>query len=286
MADNRYLYQVVMDVPGLTGTWQQRNKDLYYKLGAPFGPYKGNLKQNNWLLSQILGNNYFKNYQPWNTQATTATTTATTDPLAAVADPVLDKVETRKPFSEVMPQETWNSVFDEWTRNFVNEYVLPEWQEETYNPALEEMIRGLYNTNQQMGVSGQWRSGVAQSNLQRTAEEGLKQEESLRKQYQSDIANLRDKVLETWANPLYAKQMEMYSNAPWGDYKLNSDNLSQEAQGMISDLSTQYGISDQASLGELITGLENIFNGEVPTTPTVRDWTAPVGNIGLIKQYT
>lgn len=281
-----YLYQEIMNVPGLTGTWQQRNKDLYYKLGAPFGKYKGNLQQNSWLLGQIQSNNYFKDYQPWNTQATTATTTATTDPLAAVADPVLDKVETRKPFSEVMPQETWNSVFDEWTRNFVNEYVLPEWQQETYNPALENMIRGLYNTNQQMGVSGQWRSGVAQSNLERTAEENLKEEERLRKQYQSDIAALRDKVLEAWANPLYAKQMEMYNNAPWGDYKLDSDNLSEEAKGMISDLSEQYGISDQASLGELITGLENIFNGEVPTTPTVRDWTAPVGNIGLIQQYT
>jgi hypothetical protein len=162
-----YLYQEIMNVPGLTGTWQQRNRDLYYKLGAPFGPYKGNLQQNSWLLTQIQKNNYFRDYQPWNTGATTTATTTTTDPLAAIADPVLDKVETRKPFTEVMPQETWNAVFDEWTRNFVNEYVLPEWQEETYNPALENMIRGLYNTNQQMGVSGQWRSGVAQSNLER-----------------------------------------------------------------------------------------------------------------------
>ena len=276
-----YLYEEIMNVPGLTGTWQQRNKDLYYKLGAPFGPYKGNLQQNSWLLTQIQKNNYFKDYQPWNTQAATATTT---DPLAAIADPVLENVQTRKPFSEVMPQETWNAVFDEWTRNFVNEYVLPEWQEEIYNPALEEMIRGLYNINQQMGVSGQWRSGVAQSNLERTAEENLKEEERLRKQYQSDIAALRDKILETWANPLYAKQMEMYNNAPWGDYKLDSDSLTEEAKGMINDLSEQYGITDQASLGDLIGNLGNIVDGETPPIPT-HDWSAPIGNIGLIQQY-
>lgn len=59
MAQEQF-YQAIMKVPGLTGNrYQDRGRDLYYKLGAPFGAYKGNLKQNSWLLNQIRNNNYY-----------------------------------------------------------------------------------------------------------------------------------------------------------------------------------------------------------------------------------
>jgi hypothetical protein len=52
------LYQLIMEVPGLTGTWQQRNAQLYKALGSPMGAYKGNLQQNLYLLDQIKKKNY------------------------------------------------------------------------------------------------------------------------------------------------------------------------------------------------------------------------------------
>lgn len=52
------LYQEIMNVPGLTGTWQQRNAQLYKALGSPMGAYKGNLQQNLYLLDQIKKKNY------------------------------------------------------------------------------------------------------------------------------------------------------------------------------------------------------------------------------------
>jgi hypothetical protein len=52
------LYQEIMAVPGLTGTWQQRNAQYYKALGSPMGAYKGNLQQNLYLLDQIKKKNY------------------------------------------------------------------------------------------------------------------------------------------------------------------------------------------------------------------------------------
>ena len=58
------LYQAVMKVPTLTGTWQQRNAQLYAKLGgsSKYGAYQGNLAQNSWLINQINSNDYFNSW--------------------------------------------------------------------------------------------------------------------------------------------------------------------------------------------------------------------------------
>jgi len=70
------LYQAVMKVPTLTGTWQERNAQLYSKLGGStkYGTYQGNLQQNLYLLDQINKNNYFSS---WSTPTTTAPKTTT-----------------------------------------------------------------------------------------------------------------------------------------------------------------------------------------------------------------
>jgi hypothetical protein len=53
-----YLYQQIMNVPGLTGTWQQRNAQYYKALGSPMGKYTGSLQQNLYLLDQIKKQNF------------------------------------------------------------------------------------------------------------------------------------------------------------------------------------------------------------------------------------
>jgi hypothetical protein len=47
-----------MNVPGLTGTWQQRNAQYYKALGSPMGKYTGSLQQNLYLLDQIKKQNF------------------------------------------------------------------------------------------------------------------------------------------------------------------------------------------------------------------------------------
>lgn len=287
MAQEQF-YQAIMKIPGLTGNrYQDRGRDLYYKLGAPFGAYKGNLKQNSWLLNQIRNNNYYTTYQPWNNASTqTAQPTQPVDPRQAIADATLGKVQTSQPFSEVMPQETWNQVFDEWTRNFANEYILPEWQETTYKPAVEDLTRSLGNLNQRIGLTGAWRSGTAQDSLSRAAGEALKQEEQLRKDYQSNIANLRDQIQTNWANPLYTSQMERYTNAPWRNLNLGemSNEAGINANTMIGNLASQYGITDTNKLNTLIGDLGNWDPSKRPDITTY-DWTVPKANLSLIEQY-
>jgi len=47
------LYQEIMNVPGLTGSSYQRQKQLYERLGSPQGPYRGTYSQNIWLLNKV-----------------------------------------------------------------------------------------------------------------------------------------------------------------------------------------------------------------------------------------
>jgi hypothetical protein len=257
---------------------------LYYKLGAPYGAYEGNLKQNSWLLNQIRSNNYYSTTQPWNKSA--EQTQPAADPRQAIADATLSKVEPSPSFSDVMPQDTWNSVFDEWTRNFANEYVLPEWQETTYKPAVEDLTRALGNMNQQIGLTGSWRSGTAQNSLRRAADESVKQEEQLRKAYQSDIANLRDTVMTNWANPLYSSQMERYTNAPWRNLNLGemSNEAGINANTMVNNLASQYGVTDTSKLNALIGSLGDWDPSNKPDVTTY-DWTVPKADLSLIEQY-
>lgn len=53
-----YLYQAIMNVPGLSGTAYQRQQQLYQKLGSPKGAYTGSYNQNIWLLGQVNAGNY------------------------------------------------------------------------------------------------------------------------------------------------------------------------------------------------------------------------------------
>ena len=53
-----YLYQAIMNVPGLSGTAYQRQQQLYQRLGSPQGAYAGTYNQNIWLLGQVNKGNY------------------------------------------------------------------------------------------------------------------------------------------------------------------------------------------------------------------------------------
>lgn len=269
-------YQAIQKVPGLSGTrFQDKGRDLYYKLGAPYGPYQGNLQQNSWLLGEIQKNNYFSANQPWNTN----TQPATQNTMEEIANAGLQNAAPIKNFQDILPQDQFYGIFDEWTRNFVNEYVLPEWQEKTYNKGLEDMARALGNLNKQIGVGGAWRSGTARGSLYRAADESLEQEEQLRQDYQSGVAALRDQIRNNWATPIYSNEMEDYMNSPTSGVDLTG--LGNE---MVDSLSGQQGVSGVPTIGELIGDLsaENITNRPKPTT---YDWSAPVGDLSLIRQY-
>src|SRR3990167_1897416 len=53
-----YLYQAINNVPGLSGSSYDRQKQLYERLGSPMGGYRGTYDQNIWLLNQVNRGNY------------------------------------------------------------------------------------------------------------------------------------------------------------------------------------------------------------------------------------
>lgn len=96
-----------MNVPGLTGTWQQRNSQLYAKLGSPMGKYTGSLQQNLYLLDQIKKNNYFQGGLPG--QAAPQTQQAPASSAGAQAGVSATEGTVQTPWGEVMP---WEQYFD------------------------------------------------------------------------------------------------------------------------------------------------------------------------------
>jgi hypothetical protein len=97
-----YLYQQIMNVPGLTGTWQQRNAQYYKALGSPLGKYTGSLQQNLYLLDQIKKKNF--------PQVKASTPTAPAAPAVNPGAQAGQEMVPQTPWGEVMP---WEQFFDE-----------------------------------------------------------------------------------------------------------------------------------------------------------------------------
>lgn len=272
------LWQEIMNVPGLSGSWENRNKKLYYKLGAPYGTYKGNLTQNMWLLNQIRNNNFFRAGLP-GTQPVTQASQA--DPRQAIADAALSNVVVAKPFEEVMPQEVWGRPFDEWTRNFASTYMEPEWRRNVYDPAIENTMNQLDALNRRAALRGS-RSVDTQLGLQQAGQEAQRYEESLRTDYQDRLAQLRENVKSQWSDPLYKSVMTRYQEAPWRN--INLGEVTKDANinlgGVIEGVP---GAPDLESL------LADLANTNISTTPTSNvptyDWSVKGESPNLFSQY-
>lgn len=254
------LYQDIMKVPGLTGTWQQRNKQLYEKLGSPLGAYKGNYDQNIMLLNKIKSNDYYKSGLPGTTN-----TGSSGGPHEQIAN---DSTKGLNPddriyHEDIMPQEAWYSDFDEWTRNYVNTYMRPEWEKETYNPAMKKMTQDIGQANQQAGTSGAWRTTMGRQSLADMAKQMTQQEEKMRQGFQDKSVEMRDAIRTNLADPLYIANMKRWGDAPWRGMDTEGLNL----EGLGSDLNLGGN-----NLNDLITDIGNWEPNPDVDVPQY-DWT-------------
>jgi hypothetical protein len=149
-----YLYQEIQKVPGLTGSWQDKNRQLYEKLGSPKGSYRGNYDQNIWLLNQIRDNNYYKSGLPGTQTPKPATSTSNT--LAeSYAQPGVDagKAADQPSFQEAMPfYEAWQGFVPQASQAAASQ-VNPE--------AQRQLKSSMYDYNMGMAGSGGQRFGRA-----------------------------------------------------------------------------------------------------------------------------
>lgn len=114
-------------------------------------------------------------------------------------------------FSEdVMGYDTFASPWNAFMDQFINQSVRPEFLQYQYNPAAFDVLTNLQNTNQQMGLSGGWRSGGLQRDFRN---EAGRQQLGLNAMMrgQSDVENtMRDQVARGVIDPLYNSQMQQF----------------------------------------------------------------------------
>jgi hypothetical protein len=154
-----YLYQEIQNVPGLSGSWQEKNAELYKNLGAPMGTYKGNLEQNLWLLNQIKKNNYFKDSQPWNQPKETQTQpqqTISEQYSAAPSEQLTGAAEVPQFENVISPDEAWSRIAS-GAMQTGREVLAPE-IERQYN-------RNYYDYMNQMSSAGGGRLGRGRAGL-------------------------------------------------------------------------------------------------------------------------
>lgn len=121
---------------------------------------------------------------------------------------------------DVMPIEQFEAPFREWVRQAINTYLLPEFLRYEYKPAISKWQNQLYDTNQQMGMTGAWRSGIAKATLNDMANAALRAQEQLTRSFNDRALRVMDTFLKAWADPLYKRQMQIFYNSAWANRNL------------------------------------------------------------------
>ena len=278
------LWQAIQKVPGLTGSWQQRNRQLYEMMGSPMGAYKGDYAQNIMLLNKIRQTNYFAGGLPGQPAPQPAAPVGPppAPPQQTIAEQNLANVKPNTDIysEDVMKQDAWFDPFDEWTRNYVNTYMKDEWEKDTYNPAMQSMTQNLSNKEMQMGGSGAWRSGVARKNLANLAKEMEREEFNMRRDFQDSSVNMRDEIRDKLAAPLYNANMTRWGDSVWRDMNLTGADTGQIRNDLGGSLSGQY-------LNDLLNKVNN-WTPNAGGGGTIRDWTVTPNSpysANLYKQY-
>lgn len=157
-----YLYQQIMNVPGLNGNSGQRQSDLYNKLGSPYGGYTGSYQQNSYLLDQIGKGNYGQ------TQLTQPSQSSNGQPISQVNSLVNNTtgmLAPQKAYSDVMNYNTFaqpnNALFNTFQNQATNEF-----NNNTYNPYLE--AQGNNSAANNSGMLGGTANALNIANRQET----------------------------------------------------------------------------------------------------------------------
>ena len=226
------------------------------------GSYTGSYSQNIMLLNSIRDNDYYQSGLP-GAQSTGTTGGSHVD---QISDNSLENVNTRTGddnyFEDIMSQGEFNQPFDEWTRNFADTYMKPEWEESVYNPTMRQLNKGIGDYNQQAGNSGAWRSTMTQKNLANMAEDAMREDQRMQKEFRENVLDVRDSIRSNLANPLYESNIERWYDAPWGN--VDTPEGAENIPGVGGD-----------DLDSLIESINNWTPGENEGEAPLMDWTFP-----------
>lgn len=209
-----YLYQTIMNVPGLTGSSYERQKQYYNMLGAPKGAYKGTYDQNMWLLGQTQRPNYGL------PQAAPAPAPAPAAPSARddLLNQYTDKIKpVEKTMAEVLPQDQFGAPFEAWMKNFMETYSKPAFLRYEYDPYMKDTANQLGDLNQNIGLTGAWRNMQSRNDLGQAIQMGQRGAEQMWTNYNDREIGMMDELKKAWVDPLYKQRLTQYYEAPFRD---------------------------------------------------------------------
>lgn len=121
---------------------------------------------------------------------------------------------------DVMSYDQFSQPFDQWIRQTTDQYLKPDFLRYQYDPFVKQANQQMWDMNQNQGLSGAWRARQSGTDLSNAAQGFNLQGEDLRRQYNDQALQVRDKFLNAWANPLYQSQMQKFYEAPFRNMNL------------------------------------------------------------------
>lgn len=175
------LYQEIMKVPGLSGSWQDRLNTFGQRFYG--GNYSGNLNQNLDLLNKVRSGVYNK-------------PTAKPQSKPVIKPKTTQQIQQRRQFSEVLPFEKL------FSRDLITGLA-----ESQINPEIKRAKeRELYNLNTGLASTGAFRSGRAGLQRQNLADAFERQR---KEQVGSFVGNIKD-----YTTDYYNRMAESYYKNP------------------------------------------------------------------------
>lgn len=156
--------------------------------------------------------------------------------------------------TDVMSQDQFNQPFMQWVRNTVDTTLRPEFERYQLNPFLYKSGNDLGNLNQNLGLSGGYRTGAGQVQLQDAAKDAMLQKEQLTRGFNDQAMGVMDQFQSQWMDPLYRQRMTSFYNAPWRNIdtgettpqenftipELQGFSAGQQTNGAGQNMSSQY----------------------------------------------
>lgn len=287
------LYQSIMNVPGLTGSAYQRQKQLYERLGSPQGPYSGSAAQNNWLVGKI-NSGQTGVPTPAAPTAPVATTPAQTTQQALAnqyAEPAV-KTGTAAAASPKMGSMTsyWDQLIPQ-ARASATQVVDPEVQR-GYNTDVYGLLNQLANTGAGSFGRGWGQLGQLGANTIRNREAQIQDTVNA---YQQGFEKLwYDPTLQSWTSSLTNAPISGNPPAPsapqWTDFastygQYNGNNsITGNPQIQVQPVQQPLGIT---TMGGMAGGFQLPNAGVANANPM---FNAPAGNTAqqnqqILKDY-
>lgn len=204
--DEGLLYQRIMAVPGLSGTWKQRLAQYYKALTGK--TYQGTASEGNYMISQISARN-FPQAPDWNKPAQAQVQApAPVNPATQAAQEIVPQVD----FREVLP---WEQYFDP---NLAKSSIAQR-TARYYDPLVQSSQQGIESDYASRGLT---RSGARSTSLLDMYKEMADQEATMREQ----LYGTREKE----AREGYGLQQSLYEESPKGYQKTTYSNTPYEYQ--------------------------------------------------------